>query len=87
MKAWLVTANDSFLWFPSQDDAEGYAQTLIADFAQSDSCFLTIDKYASLGYNFEALAGILYTSASESLERRLATYVWYYIKGKRLGSP
>lgn len=158
MKAWLVTANDSFLWFPSQDDAEGYAQTLIADFAQSDSCFLTIDKYAAAGYNFEALAGILnghskarrvflwkrqkgqtilysrankeirvsayktnhptpahaeavqavlddpamlelvarannhtewilYTSASESLERRLATYVWYYIKGKRLGSP
>ena len=158
MKAWLVTANDSFLWFPTQDDAEGFAQTLIADLAQRDSSFMTIDKYSSTGSTFESLAGILnghckarrvflwkrqegktilysradkeirvsafkpnhptaahaaavqavlddpallelvarannhtewvlYTSNAEAVERRLATYIWFYIKAKRLGSP
>lgn len=157
MKAWLVTANDSYLWFPIQDDAEGYAYTLLADFAVRDSCVLTIDKYHEPGENFASMCAILnghapvkrvfewireggqtvkysrakyeirvnafkpnhptpahaeavlsvisdptllelasrannhtewllFTSALAVIPRRLATYVWFYIKGRRLGS-
>lgn len=157
MKAWLVTANDSYLWFPTQDDAEGYAQTLIADFATRDSCRLVIEKYSQAGDTNVSLVAllnghcetrrvfewvreggqtvlysrakyeirvnahkpnhptpahaeavlsvisdpsllelasrannhtewILFTSALNVIPRRLATYVWFYIKGRRMGS-
>jgi hypothetical protein len=156
MKVWLVHVNDSYLWFPSQDEAEGYAHTLIAGFAEQSDGQLTIEKYFSAGSGFDSLAAILnghckvrrvfhwrrqngktvfysrankeirvsaykpnhptaehaaaveavlndpallelttrannhtewilFTSTSEILPRRLATYVWFYIKGKNIG--
>ena len=158
MKAWLVRANDSYLWFQNQHDAEGYANTLIADIAVMDDAILTIHRYWTKGdlwldtasilnghchvteylrwerqhgetthyskaqrvCNVKPFVGnhpttvhaqavndavsdpsvleiiarcknhtewLLFTTSHLSVPKRLATYIYFYLKGKRLDNP